>query len=50
LFYVAIVLFGHRSLSWGVGRFVVAETVANFPGGAFVFELWESHRRKRKQK
>ncbi|MDB5167672.1 MAG: putative rane protein [Candidatus Saccharibacteria bacterium] len=46
LFYLFIVIFGHRALKWSVWRFIFAELISVIPYGALVFELWVSHRRK----
>lgn len=46
VFYTFIIIFAHRSLGWGVWRFIVSGIVSNFPFGALIFEMWESHRRK----
>lgn len=47
LFYLFIVIFGHRALRWSVWRFIFAELISVVPYGALVFELWVSHRRKK---
>lgn len=46
LFYLFIVLFGHRSLSWGIWRFILAELISVVPYGALVLEQWIAHERK----
>jgi integral membrane protein len=46
LFYLFIVIFAHRSLKWGVWRFIFAELISVVPYGALVFELWVAHRRR----
>jgi integral membrane protein len=46
LFYLFIVIFGHRALKWSVWRFVFAELISVVPYGALVFELWVARRRK----
>jgi integral membrane protein len=38
IFYVFIVLFGHRSMKWSVWRFIFAEFISVVPYGALVFE------------
>jgi integral membrane protein len=48
LFYLFIVLFTHRSMGWGIWRFVIAEAVSNLPFGALVFELFIAQNRRRK--
>lgn len=50
LFYLFIVIFTHRSLSWSVWRFIFAELISVVPYGAWVFEIWVSHRRKHGKK
>lgn len=40
IFYIFIVFFGHRSLHWGVWKFLIAEFVSIVPYGALVFEQW----------
>ena len=47
IFYIFIIIFAHRSLKWGVMRFLVSGAVSTFPFGALIFEKWEAHRRKR---
>ena len=47
LFYLFIVVFAHRSLKWGIWRFLFAMAISNVPYGALVFELWVSQRRKK---
>lgn len=46
LAYLFIVLFGHRSMKWGVGRFLFAELISVVPYGALVFEKWVARRRR----
>ncbi|TAL14468.1 DUF3817 domain-containing protein [Patescibacteria group bacterium] len=46
LFYLFIVIFGHRSLKWSVWRFIFAELISVVPYGALAFEQWVAHRRK----
>lgn len=46
IFYVFIVIFAHRSLRWGIWRFLVAGAVSVVPYGALVFEAWVARRRK----
>jgi integral membrane protein len=46
LFYVFIVIFGHRALKWSFWRFLFAEAISVVPYGALVFEWWVAHRRK----
>ena len=46
LFYVFIVIFGHRSMKWSIWRFIFAELISVVPYGALVFEIWVSRRRK----
>ncbi len=48
IFYVFIVFFGHRSMSWGIWRFIVAELVSIVPYGALVFEQWVAYKRRSK--
>lgn len=50
LFYLFIVIFTHRSLSWSVWRFIFAELISVIPYGATTFEIWVSHRRKNGKK
>jgi hypothetical protein len=50
LFYVFIVLFGHRSLSWSIWRFLFAEAISVIPYGALVFEQIIARRRKLRTK
>jgi len=46
IFYLFIVIFGHRALKWSVWRFIFAELISVVPYGALVFEMWVAHRRK----
>ncbi len=46
IFYLFMVMFGHRSLKWSVWRFIFAELISVVPYGALVFEMWVAHRRK----
>jgi integral membrane protein len=46
LFYLFIVIFGHRALKWSVWRFIFAELISVIPYGALVFEFWVAKRRK----
>ena len=46
IYYIFIVFFGHRSLGWGVWRFLVAELVSVLPYGALVFEQWVAYERR----
>ena len=46
IFYIFIIIFAHRSLKWGVWRFIFSGAVSTFPFGALLFELWEARRRK----
>ena len=50
LFYLFIVIFAHRAMSWSIWRFVIAQLVSVVPFGALVFELWVAHRRKHGKK
>ena len=50
LFYLFIVIFAHRSMSWGVWRFIFAELISVVPYGALVFEWWVAYRRKHGKK
>lgn len=45
LFYLFIVIFGHRSMKWSIWRFIFAEFISIVPYGALVFELWVARRR-----
>jgi integral membrane protein len=47
IFYIFIIIFAHRSLKWGVWRFLISGAVSTFPFGALLFEKWEARRRKR---
>jgi integral membrane protein len=47
IFYVFIVLFGHRSLSWSVPRFLFAEAISVVPYGALVFEQFMQRERNK---
>ena len=46
IFYIFIIIFAHRSLKWGVWRFIVSGAVSTFPFGALIFEQWEARRRR----
>jgi len=46
IIYVLIVFFAHRSMNWGISKFIIAEIAGNIPGGALVFEIIEKRRRK----
>ena len=50
LFYVFIVIFGHRAMSWSLGRFGFAQLISVIPFGALVFEFWVAHRRNHGKK
>lgn len=50
LFYLFIVIFAHRSMSWSVWRFIFAELISVVPYGALVFEWWVARRRKHGKK
>ena len=50
LFYVFIVIFGHRALGWSVGRFIFAQLISVVPYGALVFERWVAIRRQHGKK
>lgn len=50
LFYLFIVIFTHRSLSWSIWRFIFAELISVVPYGAWGLEIWVSHRRKNGKK
>ena len=50
LFYVFIVIFGHRAMSWSPWRFGFAQLISIVPYGALVFEFWVAHRRKHGKK
>jgi integral membrane protein len=47
LFYIFIIIFGHRSLKWSIKRFLFAGFISIIPYGALVFEIWVANRRKR---
>ncbi len=47
IFYLFIVIFGHRAMRWSVWRFIFAELISVVPYGALVFEMWVSQRRKK---
>lgn len=50
LFYVFIVIFGHRAMGWSVWRFIFAQLISIVPYGALGFELWVAHKRKKGEK
>ena len=47
LFYVFIVIFGHRAMKWSPWRFGFAQLISVIPFGALGFELWVADRRKK---
>lgn len=47
--YMLVVLFAHRALGWGLGKFAVAELINAVPYGVLFFELWAAHQRKKAQ-
>jgi integral membrane protein len=44
--YTLIVFFTHRSMKWGVVRFVIAELASLAPFLALAFELWVARQRR----
>lgn len=44
--YTFIVFFAHRSLRWGVWRFLFAEAISVVPYGALALEWWAARRRR----
>lgn len=46
LIYIFIVFFGHRSMKWGIWRFLFAEAISTVPFGALIFEQWVARRRR----
>lgn len=50
VFYIFIVIFGHRSMGWSVWRFLFASLINAVPYGAMGLEMWVAHRRKQGKK